>query len=60
MPILDFEQPPDVVSATICAESQKLATPYCPQKITDIFIRKYLPVKQCDIHTSEQKPRIMF
>ncbi|CUU01975.1 penicillin-binding protein 1A [Candidatus Kryptobacter tengchongensis] len=60
MPILDFEQPPDVVSATICAESQKLATPYCPQKITDLFIRKYLPTKQCDIHTSEQKPRIMF
>jgi penicillin-binding protein 1A len=60
MPILDFEQPPDVVNATVCAESQKLATPYCPQKITDLFIRKYLPTKECDIHTSEQKPRIMF
>jgi penicillin-binding protein 1A len=60
MPILDFEQPPDVVTATVCAESQKLATPYCPQKITDLFIRKYLPTKECDIHTSEQKPRIMF
>ncbi len=60
MPILDFEQPPDVILATICAESQKLATQYCPQKITDLFIRKYLPTKECDIHTSEQKPRIMF
>ena len=60
MPILDFEQPPDVVTATVCAESQKLATSYCPQKITDLFIRKYLPTKECDIHTSEQKPRIMF
>jgi penicillin-binding protein 1A len=60
MPILDFEQPPDVVTATVCAESQKLATPYCPQKITDLFIRKYLPTKECDIHTSEQKSRIMF
>lgn len=58
--ILDFEQPPDVISATICAESQKLATQYCPQKITDLFIRKYLPTKECDIHTGEQKPRIMF
>jgi penicillin-binding protein 1A len=60
MPILDFEQPPDVVTATVCAESQKLATPYCPQKITDLFIRKYLPTKECDVHTSEQKSRIMF
>lgn len=60
LPILDFEQPPDVVSATVCAESQKLATQYCPQKITDLFIRKYLPTKECDIHTGEQKPRIMF
>jgi penicillin-binding protein 1A len=60
MPILDFEQPPDVVTATVCAESQKLATPYCPQKITDLFIRKYLPTKECHIHTSEQKSRIMF
>jgi penicillin-binding protein 1A len=60
LPILDFEQPPDVVSATVCAESQKLATQYCPQKITDLFIRKYLPTKECDLHTGEQKPRIMF
>jgi penicillin-binding protein 1A len=62
LPILNFRRPPDVVEATICAETQKLATKFCPEKITDLFIRKYLPTIPCDLHTSpeERKPRIMF
>lgn len=51
LPISSFIQPEGVVTATICAQTGKLATEFCPQKVTEIFNSKYLP-SVCDIHTS--------
>jgi penicillin-binding protein 1A len=44
-----FKIPNGVERDTICAESKKLATEFCPVKITEIFNSKYLP-PQCDLH----------
>jgi penicillin-binding protein 1A len=51
LPITSFVQPEGVVTATICAQTGKLATEFCPQKVTEIFNAKYLP-PVCDVHTS--------
>lgn len=51
MPVTSFVQPEGVVTATICAQTGKLATEFCPEKITEIFNAKYLP-PVCDVHTS--------
>jgi len=51
LPISSFVQPDGVVTATICAQTGKLATEFCPQKVTEIFNAKYLP-PVCDVHTS--------
>ncbi len=44
-----FKIPNGVERDTICAETKKLATQFCPVKITDIFNSKYPPT-QCDLH----------
>jgi penicillin-binding protein 1A len=61
-----FVQPPGVERDTICVETKKLATPYCPERMEEIFNKKYLPGK-CDKHTTwrwregqEQKNTIHF
>ncbi len=46
-----FVQPPGVETDTICTETKKLATPYCPETTVEIFNKKYVPGK-CDKHTS--------
>ena len=46
-----FKVPNGVERDTICAETKKLATEFCPVKITEIFNSKYLPAK-CDLHVS--------
>ncbi|MDP1677157.1 MAG: PBP1A family penicillin-binding protein [Bacteroidota bacterium] len=46
-----FKVPNGVERDTICAETKKLATEFCPVKITEIFNSKYLPAR-CDIHIS--------
>ncbi len=46
-----FRIPNGVERDTICAETKKLATQFCPVKITEIFNSKYLPSK-CDKHVS--------
>ncbi len=51
LPISSFVQPEGVVTATICAQTGKLATEFCPEKVTEIFNAKYLP-PVCDVHTS--------
>jgi penicillin-binding protein 1A len=51
LPLEFFEQPPGVITDTICAETKKKARPYCPEKITEIFNVKY-PISLCDKHTS--------
>ncbi len=46
-----FIQPPGVETDTICTETKKLATPYCPETTVEIFNKKYVPGR-CDKHTS--------
>ncbi len=53
---LDFEhhkfpECSGVVRLTICSESKKLATPYCPHTYQEIFNVKYRPTETCPIHT---------
>lgn len=55
MPLEYFSIPDGVISAEFCAESierghAKLATPYCPTKVTDLINKDNLP-GQCDIHS---------
>ncbi len=51
LPLEFFEQPPGVITDTICAETKKKARPYCPEKTTEIFNAKY-PISLCDKHTT--------
>ncbi len=46
-----FIMPNGVERDTICADTKKLATEFCPVKITEIFNSKYLPT-YCDLHVS--------
>ncbi|HEX2868602.1 MAG TPA: PBP1A family penicillin-binding protein [Ignavibacteriales bacterium] len=54
MPLKYFQMPSDVITVDFCAQTvaegdPKLATEYCPEKITDIIDKNNLPGK-CDIH----------
>lgn len=51
MPLEYFEKPPKVLSETICSETKKLATEYCPETEKEYFTEKTLPGK-CDKHTT--------
>ncbi len=46
-----FRRPDGIVTDTICVETKKKATEYCPSKTTEIFNVKY-PLATCDKHTS--------
>ncbi len=46
-----FQKPDNVLEEKICTETKKLATPYCPQTMTEYFTQKTLPGK-CPKHTS--------
>jgi penicillin-binding protein 1A len=50
LPLAYFTMPEGVERDTICVETKKLATPYCPEKETEIFNKKYLP-ERCPKHT---------
>jgi penicillin-binding protein 1A len=51
-----FIQPEGVETDTICVESKKKATPYCPEVTTEIFNKAY-PPGDCPVHTSAQSGR---
>ncbi len=51
MPLEYFTKPPTVYEEVICAETHKLATEYCPNKMTEYFTEKTLPGK-CNVHTN--------
>ncbi len=51
LPIEYFKQPENVERDTICVETKKIATQFCPQRIEEVFNKKYSPGK-CDKHTS--------
>jgi penicillin-binding protein 1A len=51
LPISDFVQPDGVEADTICSETKKLATEFCPEREVEFFNKKYIPGK-CNIHTT--------
>ncbi len=51
LPIEYFRQPENVERDTICAETKKIATEFCPVRVEEVFNKKYSPGK-CDKHTS--------
>jgi penicillin-binding protein 1A len=46
----EFEIPPGVVRVMICADTKQIATPYCPQKIKEVFRQDARPLKTCSKH----------
>ncbi|HXX62493.1 MAG TPA: PBP1A family penicillin-binding protein [Bacteroidota bacterium] len=53
MPLEYFERPAKVYADTICVETKKLATPYCPEKMVEYFTDQTRPGK-CDKHTTSK------
>ncbi|HSQ75214.1 MAG TPA: PBP1A family penicillin-binding protein [Bacteroidota bacterium] len=53
MPLQYFEKPGGVLQETICIDTKKLATQYCPNTATEYFTEKTLPGR-CDKHTSSK------
>ncbi len=51
MPLQYFVQPDGVEQDTVCSETKKIATPYCPSTEVELFNKKYPPGK-CPKHTS--------
>ena len=53
MPLQYFEKPAGILQETICTETKKLATQYCPATMTEYFTTKTLPGR-CDKHTTSK------
>jgi penicillin-binding protein 1A len=53
MPLEYFEKPAKVYEDTICTETKKLATEYCPNKSMEYFTEKTRPGK-CNKHTTSK------
>ncbi|HTR98201.1 MAG TPA: PBP1A family penicillin-binding protein [Bacteroidota bacterium] len=51
LPLEYFEPPPGVTADSICVESKKLATPYCPEKTLEYFTDRTRP-GPCDLHAT--------
>ena len=45
-----FQDSPGVFKVEICLDSKKLAGPYCPHTIEELFTSKNKPTEICDIH----------
>ena len=54
-PDAEFEESANIVQLTICRETKKIATPYCPEQVEEKFILKYAPTESCDLHTGRQE-----
>jgi penicillin-binding protein 1A len=53
LPLEYFVKPDGVLRETICVETKKLATEYCPRTMTEYFTSKMLPGR-CDKHSSSK------
>jgi penicillin-binding protein 1A len=51
MPLEYFEKPAKVYADTICTETKKLATPFCPDRMVELFTDQTRPAT-CDKHTT--------
>jgi penicillin-binding protein 1B len=52
----DFKSPEGVVHVRICSESGQLATEYCPEVRSDVFIAGTEPAVECPLHTLYNLP----
>jgi 1A family penicillin-binding protein len=50
-PSRPFTAPDGIVTESVCADSGKLATPNCPNVVSEIFMEKFRPQRECDLHT---------
>ncbi|MCP4567498.1 MAG: PBP1A family penicillin-binding protein [FCB group bacterium] len=50
LPVEEFVVPPGILTAEICAESSRLAGPYCPNVINEIYTGNTVPIESCQIH----------
>ncbi len=57
LPVLDFEMPDGVVRVPVCAETKKLATPYCPHVLNEVFRKDLAPTESCDKHAGVARRR---
>ncbi|MEA2489938.1 MAG: penicillin-binding protein [Acidobacteriota bacterium] len=56
VPDVDWRRPEDVVEREIDPESGQLATPYCPQTRSEIFVAGTEPKSVCTIHAGSGDP----
>ncbi len=50
LPIENFVEPPGIVHDTVCVESGKLATPFCPRTRDEIFLGDFTIKEKCPLH----------
>ena len=50
-PSRPFTAPEGIVTESVCADSGKLATPNCPNVVSEIFLERFRPQRECDLHT---------
>jgi penicillin-binding protein 1B len=50
-PARDFTPPEGVVTESVCADSGKLWTPYCPSVHVEVFLKRARPDRECDLHS---------
>lgn len=53
LPVEDFELPTSVPRVEICGETYDVATIYCPNPFSEVFVPGTEPVKTCPTHTSK-------
>jgi len=53
-PIADWDMPDGVVKLQICNDSYDLASQWCPpeSRKSEIFVKPYVPRKECEIHSN--------
>jgi penicillin-binding protein 1B len=56
VPDVDWKRPEDVVDREIDPESGMLATPYCPQTRSEIFVSGTEPASVCPLHAGSGEP----
>jgi membrane carboxypeptidase/penicillin-binding protein len=50
-PARDFAEPGGIVAETVCADSGRLATAYCPRVQSEVFSDRTRPTRECDLHS---------
>src|ERR1051326_1235705 len=56
VPDVEWKRPDDVVERQIDPESGMLATPYCPQTKSEIFVQGTEPTAVCPLHAGSGEP----